>query len=304
MACFHPLVGWRARALNASGRRPIVFDRKKAQWVDKPMKLPCGQCTGCRLEYSRQWAIRCVHESQMHDENCFITLTYDGDHLPDSRSLELRDFQLFMKRLRKRSGVRIRFFHCGEYGDQNGRPHYHALLFGYDFADKVLYKERDGVRLYVSALLSELWPCGFSSVGDVTFESAAYVARYVLKKVRGQGPFSRVMIDGDTGEVFHVANEYATMSRRPGIGATWFEKWNSDVYPSDFLVLRGVKMRPAKFYDGQFEKVDPSALERVKVMRKRKGWRFRDNNVPERLKVREKVQKARLAMLPRNLGKD
>lgn len=149
------------------------------------LSLPCGQCIGCRLEYSRQWAIRCMHESTLHDQSCFITLTYSDDNLPEHGTLILRDFQLFMKRLRfEFSNVKIRFYHCGEYGEKFGRPHYHALLFGIDFeADRTLYSQsKQGSKLYVSDTLNKLWNKGFATIGNITFESAAYVARYVVKK--------------------------------------------------------------------------------------------------------------------------
>ena len=118
----------------------------------------------------------------MYDDNCFITLTYSNQHIPADGSLDVRVFQKFMKRLRKRFGDGIRFYHCGEYGSLLGRPHYHACLFNFDFPDKYLWKENNGQKLYRSPSLEELWPYGYSSIGTVTFESAAYVARYILKR--------------------------------------------------------------------------------------------------------------------------
>ena len=186
----------------SDGKKVISFvNDLKHSWV--PMKLPCGRCVGCRLERSKQWAIRCVHESQLYKDNCFITLTFDNDHLDEDSSLQLRDFQLFMKRLRKQfvppnpyeegsieyddfqQSHAIRFFHCGEYGELNKRPHHHAIIFNFDFDDKYLWK-RGTNPLWRSPTLEKLWPYGMSSIGKVTFESAAYVARYVMKKVNGE----------------------------------------------------------------------------------------------------------------------
>ena len=151
--------------------------------------VPCGQCIGCRLERSRQWAIRCVHEASLHTDNCFITLTYSPDCLPSDGSLNHDDFQKFFKRLRKHiAPKKIRYYMCGEYGEdlqqpsKLGRPHFHACLFGLDFDDKQLYIVRDDVKLYTSATLEKIWGKGFVTIGDVTFESAAYVARYIAKK--------------------------------------------------------------------------------------------------------------------------
>ena len=153
MPCYSPVKGWLARVKNASGKRSVVFSFRDGL-SDRPCSVPCGRCIGCRLERSRMWAVRCVHEAQLHSRNCFITLTFDDAHLDKSGSLVKRDFVLFMKRLRKRFG-RVRFFHCGEYGSQLSRPHHHACLFGFDFDDRVFYKEKSGVRLYRSKALGE-----------------------------------------------------------------------------------------------------------------------------------------------------
>ena len=104
MACYYPLKGYRARAVNPkTGKRSIVFDSSLG-FMDMPVEFACGQCIGCRIERSRQWAIRCVHEAQLYEANCFITLTYAPEHLPKNGSLVLEHFQKFMKRLRKRVG--------------------------------------------------------------------------------------------------------------------------------------------------------------------------------------------------------
>ena len=119
MACFHPVIGFRAKYPNPdSGRTPLVFSARDAADPDDPLKIPCGRCIGCRLERSRQWAIRCVHEASLYERNCFITLTFSPEHFPKDRSLNKRDFQLFIKRLRKKFGPGVRYFHCGEYGEQ------------------------------------------------------------------------------------------------------------------------------------------------------------------------------------------
>ena len=231
MPCFSPLKGWYSKDRTKLGKRSIVFNPRDGL-LDRPIAVPCGQCIGCRLERSRQWATRCVHEASLHENNCFITLTYDDAHLPSDLSLNLVHFQKFMKRLRKRFGDGIRFFHCGEYGENFGRPHYHACLFNFDLPDRVLWSTRSGVNLYTSHILSSLWPFGFVTVGDVTFESAAYVARYVMKKVTGKNAQDHYeWVHPITGQVYERAPEYVTMSRRPGIGKGWLEKYMSDVFP-------------------------------------------------------------------------
>lgn len=187
MPCYKPLDAWRPDRSAVSKRLMFEYNPKYCGQTMPDLQVPCGQCVGCRLERSRQWAIRCMHEAQMHKQNCFITLTYDDKHLPEDHGLHYKHFQDFMKRLRKKYGAGIRFYMCGEYGEQLGRPHFHACIFGMDFADKKLWKTTGSKsKLYRSAELEKLWTFGFSSVGDVNFESAAYVARYIMKKVTGE----------------------------------------------------------------------------------------------------------------------
>ncbi len=303
MACFHPISGYRAR----SGR--VVFSRKESLAGIKAT-IPCGQCIGCRLERSRQWAVRCVHEASMYADNCFITLTYNDVNLPIDGSLEKKDYQDFMKRLRRDVEPRkIRYYHCGEYGDRTRRPHYHAILFNIDFADKILFKQVNGQNLYTSKYLEEKWEKGFATVGDVTFESAAYVARYIMKKITGTRARDHyVNADPDTGEINWLEPEYTTMSRGGrgkglgGIGASWFEKYESDVYPDDFISMRGKEFKPPKFYDSQYEITEPEKMEIIKDGRMARLAGHRKDLTPERLRDREVVKKAQLAMLKRNLG--
>lgn len=297
MTCYFPMDAWRVE-----GQSRLMFYEPHRQYIREKLQVPCGQCVGCRLERSRQWAIRCIHEAQMHPHNCFITLTYNNEHLPYPPSLDVRDWQLFMKRLRKRFGKNIRFFHCGEYGEQFGRPHYHACLFNFDFPDKTLFKEVNGNRLYISKALSELWPYGFSTIGDVTFESAAYVARYIMKKVTGKKADEHYeKIDPRTGEIYIAKPEYVTMSRRSGIGASWYDRFSSDVYPNDYVIVRGRKMRPPRYYDNRLKIASPLDFEEIHFQRWENSKIHVDNNTPERLNVRHEVQLARLKKLPRTL---
>lgn len=291
MPCYHPLTGYRSKDLNPSGKRSIVFNPgPSASFSGIPQKLPCGQCIGCRLERSRQWAIRCVHEAQLHEHNSFLTLTYSDEKLPPDGSLQVADFQKFMKRLRKHfTGKKVRYFHCGEYGEKYGRPHYHACLFGLDFDDKSVWKEHNGQRYYVSKTLADLWPHGHSTIGAVTFESAAYVARYITKKVTG-----------DRAEKFYEGRkpEYVTMSRRPGIAATWFEKFKSDVFPRDEVVVRGKRMPPPRFY---LQKLSAAELEAVKLRRHQNAADgMSADNSHVRLVIREEVHELKAEQLKRS----
>lgn len=224
----------------------------------------------------------------MHEDNCFLTLTYDDDHAPKNHSLNLRDIQLFNKKLRKKIG-KFRFFHAGEYGNNTGRPHYHMCVFGYRPADLRLYKiTSQGHRLYTSELIDETWGLGKCWIGDVSFESAAYVARYIVKKINGPAA-----ADHYQGR----APEYTTMSRRPGIGSTWLEQYANDVYRHDSLVLRGKRMRAPRAYDRRLELTDPSLIERIK--RRRKACL--QERTDEQLAVSAVVKTAQIASLRRNL---
>jgi len=243
-----------------------------------------------------------MHESTLYEDNCFITLTYNDDNLPSDNSLKLDHFQKFMKRLRKRFGEGVRFYHCGEYGEKFGRPHYHAIIFNFDFDDKKLWRVINGQRLYVSETLSQLWGHGHVSIGSVTFESAAYVARYILKKVNGdraEAHYTR--IDPETGEVTQIKPEYTTMSRRPGIGKGWFDKFKPDVFPDDFIVVNNKKMKPPKYYDRLLELEDPAAHAALKERREAAALLRGSDSTPARLAVREKVKMAQVKQLKRGL---
>ena len=298
MPCYSPLKGFRSKDTGG-----IVF--KRGSDAGESMEVACGQCLGCRLDRSRQWAARIVHEASLYDENCFITLTYNEEHLPRDGSLNKGHFQKFMKRLRKRfPGQRIRYYHCGEYGENYDRPHYHACLFNCDFPDKQLFQEREGNFLFVSEILSELWPYGFSTIGELTFESAAYCARYVTKKVTGVSShehYSR--IDEETGEIYQLQPEYATMSRRPGIGRDWYEKFKDDCFPSDEVPVpgTGVFKKVPRYYEQIFEAEEPIGHEEVKRLRKRFREAHKDEYSPQRLMDKYKVKKAQVAMLKRTL---
>ncbi|AXH78145.1 MAG: replication initiator protein [Microviridae sp.] len=308
MPCYHPLNAYYSSKLNKkSGKRSLVFNTDQAL---VPVKIPisCGRCIGCRLDRSLQWALRCVHEASLHDENCFITLTFDEAHVNKEGSLKVSDFQNFMKRLRQKiSPTNVRFFHCGEYGANFSRPHHHACLFGYDFPDKVLHSGKGQTAVYTSEILSSLWPFGFHTIGSVTFESAAYVARYVLKKWSKDemDPHElynemRSLTDKEFRDRYYGGRkpEYITMSRRPGIGADWYSKFGSDVYPAGFCLVDGKKVKPPKFYDSKFELDNPLSFAKLKGDRVFAA-QVNPHNSRGRLDVREEHKKLITGVLQR-----
>lgn len=294
MPCFHPIAAYRSVA---SGE--VSFsDRGDC----RPFELPCGQCVGCRLERSRQWAMRCMHEASLHDVNSFVTLTYKDEFFEPS--LNYKDFQLFMKRLRKDYRSPVRFYMCGEYGEKFLRPHFHALLFGVHFSDRKMWRQSAaGFDLYRSDRLERLWPFGNAEIGDVTFESAAYVARYVMKKITGDAATEHyARVNSLTGEIVNCVPEFNRMSLKPGIGLDWIRLYRSDVYKQNgeaYVVVNGMKSRPPRYYDeyvkgtGQFDD--------VLHQRYKRGLLTKEDNTTERLEVRERVSRARLSFKSRSV---
>lgn len=245
-----------------------------------------------------------MHEASLHEQNCFITLTYDNDHCPSDRSLNYGDFQRFMKRFRKRfKDSTIRFYMAGEYGEKFERPHFHACIFGFNFPDLILWKRTSsGSLIYRSKSLEDLWPFGYSSVGDVSFESAAYVARYVMKKRTGKGVGDHYeTTDMETGEIKDRLPEFNRMSLKPGIGYGWYKQFSSDIYPHDYVVINGRETRPPKFYDKKFADDFPEDFEALQFQRFVDAVDRFDDNTDDRLCVKEQVLEAKFSRLKRNI---
>ncbi|QCS36305.1 replication initiator protein [Capybara microvirus Cap1_SP_228] len=261
MPCYGPLTAYYSKDVSPTGKRPLVFD-KRSSHSGIPIQIPCGQCVGCRLERSRQWAIRCMHEKLMHADAAFLTLTYSDECIPSNYSLKKRDLQLFMKRLRKVRPNGLRFFACGEYGETTFRPHYHVLLFNTYFPDQKFHKMSGQNKLYVSAELDGIWQNGNCTIGNVTFESCAYTARYAMKK-----------ITGPAADAFYGSREpeFLVMSRRPGIGTGYYEKYADQAYRHDTVVVDGRESNIPRFYDTKFEGVDPERLAVLKSIRRKKA---------------------------------
>lgn len=327
MACYYPLLAYQPRV----GVRPKILSKhvynrhlqKNLQLPQGYIRLACGQCIGCRLDKSRDWALRAIHEASFHEENAFITLTYDNDHVPELvdretghviEDLRKEDFSVFMKALRNylnpkgaKNLKKVRFLHCGEYGEackncrlsrkfcecaeyvpDLGRPHHHAALFGYQFPDLQLWKVKNGNRLYTSEILKSIWGKGAVIVGEVTFESAAYIARYVVKKITGKD-----------AEDHYLGRqpESVNMSRRPGIGKDFFLKYQSDFFPKDFITRNGNRLKVPRYYSKLFDELDSDAMALVK--QKRRANHPAEHQTPLRLLQRDSLQQLRHTRLPR-----
>lgn len=262
----------------------------------------------------------------MHDQNCFITLTYNNENLPHDRSVSKIEFQSFMKALRhyltypgpypkvdkamriqyytqkwhknygepklKNEVKEVKFYGCGEYGDKLGRPHYHLLLFGYEFPDtKILssgrfpyfrnaFKQTKDCNLYTSQTLEKIWGKGFVTIGECNFKTAGYVARYCMKKIYGE-----MALDHYQGRM----PEFALMSK--GIGRSFYNKYKTDLYPKDFITHDGRKWKPPKYYDYILEQEDPELLDYLRKIREEKAGDFNDHvEEAKRKKYKEKYK--------------
>lgn len=310
MSCSSPSPTWASATINASGRRSRVWDYSKSVGSGVVTWIACGRCMRCKLKRASDWAIRIVHEASLYSDNCFITLTYDDANVPDGRSLVKSDFQKFMKRLRKFSvksrGRSLRYYACGEYGDRFGRPHYHAILLDFDFGDKVFQRySSGGEKVYSSDILSQLWSSegvkfGFSEIGSVTRYSAGYVARYCTKKITGDMAIEHYRYSDSEGRDRWRVPEFSLQSQ--SIGKPWLERFHSDVYTSDFVLVDGAKLAPPRSYDKCFEVLYPDEFERIKRARRARPREEMSHGFRELL-VREEVTLSKLSLFAkRNLG--
>ena len=305
MAFYHPLKGFILSNDNGNGKKDlkvvpwsvdhVEFDGTKWISVSSPLSssvrpfcrteyipIPCGQCIGCKLSKAREWAFRCMMESQYYSENYFVTLTYDDKSVPvsfygnhdtgeveESLTLRKRDFQLFIKRLRESQqriyGNQIRYFGCGEYGGRFHRPHGHFIFFGLHLEDlKPSFRSKTGHQLYSSEYLSKIWDSGIVTIGDLTFEDAGYVSRYTTKKLTGKM--------SDFYEIFNIEPEFILMSRKPGIGGHFYDDYKDSVYEHDSVVLRtalgGKTSKPPKYFDRRYDIDNPAHMAYTKSQRK------------------------------------
>lgn len=303
MSCYKPLHAY-ARFDENTGKRKLIFAQnhdhdhliKDFKVYDEKLLIPCGQCIGCRLDYSRHWATRCVLESMEYANNYFVTLTYDELHVPyvdnacvDCRTGEVYDefeslslvpehLTKFMKDLRAYCSYHynwdnIRFYACGEYGSETHRPHYHLILFNmpdlHALNDLSYYRtNHEGSVLYNSKILDKVWQNGYSVVGEVNYNTCAYVARYMLKKHKGK--------DFHFYEDHGLVPEFTRCSRRPGIGKTYYEKNKDNIYQFDEIILPGrdgaaMRVKVPGYYDRLYDIDNPEDLKRLKEKRKESG---------------------------------
>ncbi len=264
MSCFYPRPAWRETQPNESGNYAITFKKTGSQ-LDPDLEIPCGKCTGCASDKALEWSIRIYHEAQLHDQNCFITLTYDDNCLPADNKINKRDVQLFLKRLRKHlKPHKIRYFLTGEYGSQTKRPHYHAIIFGNDFLGGSYPINNE---LYGNPILDAIWNMGLCSIGSASINSSMYVAGYVNKKIDDKDTFS-------------------LMSKQPPIGREWLRKYLPQCAATGTCIITGKEYPLPKTYF----KWEPLELDYVNAMRQSKA----NPRTLEQLRNKEKNHNARL----------
>lgn len=300
MGCYHPIIMyWKKGKYTANGKKVLTFKSpglRKNKWGElvtdpdyEKIEVSCGQCIGCRLDYSRQWAIRIQKEAELWPESWFLTLTYDTEHLPwvDTVNTETGELILgnplfpkhltkFLKDLRRYweyhyNHQNIRFFACGEYGEEYGRPHYHICLMNFPVLPETLefYKNNElGDTIYKCAEIEKIWGKGFITLGALTWQSAAYVARYIVKKQKGPESEASYRSRGQIPE-------FTRMSRKPGIGREWYELHKEEIYKNDELFVPkrsgAIKLKPAKYFDRLYDIECPERMEMIKQQRKKRG---------------------------------
>ena len=278
------------------------------------LELPCNKCPSCKLRKAKEWALRCWHESQMHDASCAITLTYEDKHMPDYENLDHRDFQLFIKRLRKkiclyttdREGESvcanpISYFMCGEYGDKTHRPHYHVILYGHYPSDAEYIYTKNGHRYFKSETLLKLWKKGFADFTNVSYQNSGYIARYTLKKqLPNEDTQDRYTYLDSNDELQTRKFEYIRMSTDPAIGLKWIQKYADQTIQNDYVLdPNGYQCPVPRYYvDYLSDYVCCETAAKNKQARIEKA-RANPDNSPERLKQKAICTEAKLKQLIR-----
>ena len=321
MSCYHPIAGYPdfssvtdngKRVYKLNGRYDPELKRIDPYYIS----IPCGRCIGCRLDYSRAWADRMMLELDHSKKAVFLTLTYDNDHVPFTEqeytgefgcfSLNKRDLQLFFKRLRKQfKGYEIRFYAVGEYGTNTFRPHYHAIVFGLgleDFRDRKLLGSNElGQPHFKSDYLASIWQNGFCVIADVSWETMAYVSRYVQKKVYAGYNFLT--------DQFDAVPEFSLMSRRPGIGGYYMQD-HPELFDYSVIHVKGCPkdIQIPRYFMKKLELTEPDLFAKIQDERKKFSedhillkMQQTDLSFLEQLEVEENDKLMRTAVLKRFL---
>lgn len=347
MPCYHPINAWIHRNKKTDNGSILLlfnYNPKTCDSVTPDLQVPCGRCIGCKLAKSREWSARVMHEASLYWNNCWLTLTLNDEYLYSRKNPysvekgQTSEITRFLKRLRNKYGSGIRFLYCAEYGETcffcnkserdctcghyypwRGRPHYHVCVFNHDFMDKRLYKVINGNNHYNSDDLDALWTdpdtqknMGWATISDLTYDSAAYTARYSLKKITGDLAKENDPVTGllhyqrlnPDGEIIDLVPEYINMSRGSkrlgtgGIGKGWLDDFSKEVLDNDSVLFKNLRIKPPRYYDNKLDVVDPLRLEENKFSRIDKAENCPDNT-PDRLATREQIAKCKIEKLHR-----
>ncbi len=315
MPCYSPLEGY--KDINSGG---LTFNKTGTA---QTLTVACGQCLGCRVDHRLMWSIRIVHEAAMHLDdhgNSWVTLTYrepsactdeqykNGHYVPEKYSLTPSHVSKFIRSLRKANrDHKIRYFYCGEYGDENQRPHYHVCIFNHSFKDQYLWKDDEGLYTYTSAELQKHWPWGFTTVAPLNLRTAAYTAGYCFKKITGRRAEEHYLRCDEHGEAYWLMPEYIRMStgrgKPSGIGASFYEKFTSDIFPCDESPIpgHGQSQLVPRYYQNILAEKNPEMLESVKELRQQFIKAHAADFTPERLRDKYKCAQAKENQITRNL---
>lgn len=219
--------------------------------TDQPQGLlvPCGKCMACRIARTREWTVRMMNENTCHEQSVYVTLTYNDEFLPKNLSLSKREAQLFLKRLRKSiEPLKIKYYLCGEYGEEYSRPHYHAIIFGLGIESEEIIKNA--------------WPFGFIKLGYVEHDSIQYVSGYIQKKFSGK---LGLEVYGDRLPPFHLQSK--------GLGKEWAIRNQRQLEQQLTVTSGGVAMGLPRYYKKilniDSEKTKVAALEKEKAFEER-----------------------------------
>lgn len=300
MPCFTPLKGYKNEISGG-------WQYHKGG-ASQTLEVACGSCLGCRIDHRIMWAIRIVHESYLYLDqhgNSWLTLTYRdpsectdeqyraGQFIPADYSLRPSDVSKFIRALRKQNpDHKIRYFYCGEYGDENQRPHYHVCLFNHSFHDLEVFRDDEGLITYTSPTLEKLWPHGFSTTAELNFDTASYTAGYCFKKITGKRARDHYLRCDEHGEAYWLLPEYIRMStgrKKPcGLGAQFYEKYKNDFFPADESPVpgKGILSNVPRYYENLLAGSDPDTFNVVKSVRETYFRAHRADFTPQRLKAK------------------
>ena len=321
MSCTHPKTAYFNP--NASIGSRLLWKLPTTDIINdySPIPIPCKRCDACQKTYARDWGVRAFMEMHQHEKNCFLTLTYDEDNIHES--LQPDHMTKFLKRLRHAvAPLKIRYIQCGEYGSKGHRAHHHALIFGYDFDDKVFVGKSDkDEEMFSSVKLDKLWGKGFCTIGEANIKTALYISGYIGKKIYGTKDTDGFYVSGgsknthynkvdkETGEVLIIHKEYMTMSKKPGLGHSFFTKFTTDLFPDGKILVPSAgtlqEYPVPQYFFNKLAETNPNLFIQSRDLRLERALEYelkhKNESSPERLRTKAFIAKKEKNKLGRPL---